>query len=377
MWFTFSGGAGYSPKRYLKRTICSPPTRGLPPGRHLLNVGTYYRLLLLTSGDVEQNPGPKLTIQCLNIDGIRGKTAELASFLEENRIDICLLQETKLSKRIPTPLFAGYDALRCDRESEHGGGLLTLIKRGIKYFENPLPYTSLKKDSNTEIIGISLMTSYGRLEIANVYVPPPGSCKKGYRFDLSSLDKLDNLLLCGDLNAKHPAWFRYQTADARGNLLISQLQKLIILNNPKKNTRTPYNSKDTRTSPDLSICSPRLSPIIKWSVRYDLRSDHHSMIMRMNCSPHLILKPNYFYDYKNADWNAFANYVDSRLQNFHPKNFSSLDRAVESFNKTIIDARNLIIRRACIRSGSSKYDSRTKKLIRERTSLKKESIDPK
>ncbi len=62
------------------------------------------------------------------------KVHELRQRLQLEKIDICLIQETKLDSKDPTPAFPGFSAIQQDRLAAHrGGGLLTLVKEGIVY----------------------------------------------------------------------------------------------------------------------------------------------------------------------------------------------------------------------------------------------------
>ena len=48
----------------------------------------------------------------LNINGIRGKQTELATFLKKNKINIAKLQETKLDAKAKEPKIPGYMLIR-------------------------------------------------------------------------------------------------------------------------------------------------------------------------------------------------------------------------------------------------------------------------
>ncbi len=64
-----------------------------------------------------------------NADGLATKQHELSHRLNDDSIDICLIQETKLLPEDTTPLFPGFCAVRADRPTnQRGEGLLTLIR---------------------------------------------------------------------------------------------------------------------------------------------------------------------------------------------------------------------------------------------------------
>ena len=86
-----------------------------------------------------------LTILQWNCDCLTTKAVELNELTVRYGIDIIALQETKLGRDDPTPILNGFDAVRRDRPGSgarfaRGGGLLTYIKKGIPYSEDPAAY---------------------------------------------------------------------------------------------------------------------------------------------------------------------------------------------------------------------------------------------
>ena len=118
-------------------------------------LATLLHLLLLREG-VERNPGPintqgpavsanncpktrGLQVLQLNINGWRGKKANLEKLIEEHKVDIVALQETLLSDSSIVPKFKGFTSIRQDRRIRrdggrgHSGGLAFLIRNGLKH----------------------------------------------------------------------------------------------------------------------------------------------------------------------------------------------------------------------------------------------------
>ena len=71
-----------------------------------------------------------LNIVFWNCQGIRSKRKELELYLKENSIDIITLNETFLHKKINFKI-QGYDTIRNDHSTGHGGGVAFLIKHGL------------------------------------------------------------------------------------------------------------------------------------------------------------------------------------------------------------------------------------------------------
>ena len=101
----------------------APPTQPLP-----------------SSDDILQKSEPKarpmkrpLRILQWNAEGLNPKMTEFKCFLQEYKIDVALVQETKLTPKSATPAVKGYAPVRGDRLGAEfpGGGLLTYINEDI------------------------------------------------------------------------------------------------------------------------------------------------------------------------------------------------------------------------------------------------------
>ncbi len=56
-----------------------------------------------------------------NADGLSTKVHELRQRLQLEKIDLCLIKETKLTSKDPTPAFPGFSAVRQGRPASHRG----------------------------------------------------------------------------------------------------------------------------------------------------------------------------------------------------------------------------------------------------------------
>ena len=108
----------------------------------------------------------------------RRRFANTREFLNDNKIDIFLIQETKLVTKDKTPQFPGYTVLRRDRlqwkgkENNRGGGLITGIKDNIPFREANIDLRS-KDDEITESLTIEIPTKdKQKLRLTNIYIPP-------------------------------------------------------------------------------------------------------------------------------------------------------------------------------------------------------------
>ena len=122
------------------------------------------------AGKVEGTIKTSLRIMQYNADTVSTKWLELQDRLIADDIDICLVQETKLSKgsQLKTP--DGYEMRHADRGLRNaGGGLLCLIRKGIIFEE--LHKVTLEA-TETHSIKVRL-DKRDWIYITNVYNAPP------------------------------------------------------------------------------------------------------------------------------------------------------------------------------------------------------------
>ena len=128
---------------------------------NFVNHESFFKYLLLLSGDINLNPGPKHSVEIandtwqpfkrrglhllhININSLLPKIDELSSIAKETNAAIIGVTESKLDDSILNEeiKIEGYDLLRCDR-NRHGGGVACYIKQNICYkkkniFDNQL-----------------------------------------------------------------------------------------------------------------------------------------------------------------------------------------------------------------------------------------------
>ena len=111
-----------------------------------------------------------------NADGLRGKVEELGHFITEHRVDVCMVQESKLVEKDRTPRFPGYTTVRQDRPRSgmggaRGGGLVTLVKEDIPYRQ----CSAVRDAADSALESLAVVVPVGggeRLTLVNVYCPP-------------------------------------------------------------------------------------------------------------------------------------------------------------------------------------------------------------
>lgn len=206
--------------------------------------------------------------------------------MEELDIDICLIQETKLSSKSRNPVFKGYGAIRADRNVTSGGGLLSLIR-------NTLIFEEIHKGAKnaTEVSTFRVRMARGKwITISNVYAPPHNS--KGQ--DITQLVAVDiiptlkNSLICGDVNAHSPLWDEIQPPDARGNQIVDWvIDKDLSILNTGEPTRVSYITGN-KSTPDITLCGRKWKGKCEWApteARFVRPLPHHHLREQPNETP--------------------------------------------------------------------------------------------
>ena len=105
-----------------------------------------------------------------NCQRARSKRKELELYLKENEFDIVALNETFLTKKTNFKIH-GYDTIKSDRSTGHGGGVAFLVKHGLvvsKEYRNT--DFNIITDNEALVIDIDLSNNQN-LILATIYCP--------------------------------------------------------------------------------------------------------------------------------------------------------------------------------------------------------------
>ena len=264
------------------------------------------------SNNVYQN----LKIGHWNTNGLRERYRELVDFILEYDIDVMLVNETKFLQK-NTCKMTGYRCLRKDRGNNiAGGGKLILVKESISCVEIDL------KTVNIESLRLKL--SNGLIIFSN-HLP-----KLINTADLSRLFQAGNrVIVMGDSNSKHPDW-NCTRSNQSGKLLLAYMSKnpfaMIV---PDKHTHHPY-SLNLPSTIDLALVK-NICNCESLEVLNELDSDHSPLILGLRSSQYKDESSEPFYNYKEANWRGFREYIDSKLSVTHRfSNARNIDNAVQN-----------------------------------------------
>ncbi|GFU29041.1 RNA-directed DNA polymerase from mobile element jockey [Nephila pilipes] len=146
-----------------------------------------------------------------NCNSISNKLLEFKNFLQEIEPDIIALQETRLKPALKLNI-TNYTTHRTDRSTYAGRGTAVLVRNSIPQHAAPLQTTII------EGMAITLERSNkASITIASVYKSPRKPMEKTELQHLFSNRR--DVLVIGDLNAKHPTWNPIGNNNRQGNIL--------------------------------------------------------------------------------------------------------------------------------------------------------------
>ena len=258
-----------------------------------------------------------------NCNGLRNKVIEIVNWMKEKDIKIAAFQETKLNEDTQIKDIGNYTLIRKDRTKDAGGGVAFLIHNSVKFQQLPDI-----QDPHIEFQAIQI----SNLTIANIYIPPTGSCTQGY---VPSIDKYfsnSDALILGDFNA-HDALWHSSLQDARGSLLAEEIgnSNFGVLNSEKA-TRVPTNGQPT--SPDISLASYSLLPVTEWDTATTFSSDHLPIIITISASiDKSYSEKKTFINFNKAKWDDFTMLTEEEFSKLPEP--SDVYKAEKQFRKIV------------------------------------------
>lgn len=248
-----------------------------------------------------------------NCFALKNKINDLEMFINNRKIDIVLLNETKLDNSF-TSNINNYEIIRKDRNNR-GGGVAIIINNEVD-FEIIDSYDSF----NLEIISIKVYVNNKEFIIICFYLPPNATFPNEF---FKKIEKEKNLIVAGDLNCKSKSWYS-RKENKNGKLLDEYLENsnLQIIRNKKP---TYFNKANNQMDIlDLIITCSNLAPkIINMEiVESELISDHFPIIFNLK-NTRIKYEPK---EYKRVDIEQEVNIIEESIlktQENNPNNQST------------------------------------------------------
>ena len=319
--------------------------------------------LISLSGDIETNPGPQLRLLQLNINGWRRHHPALERLLQEQKIDVSVLQETKLTAETPAPKVTGFSIHRQDRTIHRVGnrpnqvgppqrGLAILVRRCLIHQVHPLPPSP--PGAAIERLAVQVFNSPTEvLTITNLYRPPARAGADDQRdggLHLNSWPSASGTIICADING-HGSWDPNHAADDIGDEVDDwAANNSMVVVNSGEPTRVADTGSGTAT--DITIVHGSWATRTTWRVGKTIGSDHLPLLIHLEvgppgrCAPH---KPRN--NYKKAHWAEYKRKVTTSFTaggGWSADNFPSVDRAAKEFANNILQASHGCIPRSSL-----------------------------
>ena len=331
-----------------------------------------------------------------NCDSISSKLEELKIFLKDNKVDVFMLQETKMIKKDSDIKIKDYTIIRRDRpkrvgkENCRGGGMITGIRDTIPYRQVRSEFASTE-DEISEWITIEIPTkTEGRLRLTNAYIPPIRNTKSEGHRNRKAIITTDKWpaevtdCIFGDLNAHSEIWSDNVAEgkiaeNERGKMIEDWLAStnMICINDPHQPTRSNRNPTAETvidSSPDQTFVHAAQIERFKWRAEDNLNSDHKPIIITYQNAtiPKVNTSPQFIWKLSKADWPKFTEMIEERVQAIDTT--QSVFKMEEALSKEIRKAANKHIGRKKMDSNTKPFMTKEiKEAIKRRNQLRKTS----
>ena len=279
-----------------------------------------------------------LTVLQWNADGINTKSDELQTQLKALNIDVCLIQESKLTQGSIAPHFSGYKSIRSDRKvTKKGGGLLSLIKETLVVEK---VHEGWKGGTEAHTFRVRMARNKW-LTITNVYCPPVNSKGQTINTEVAGemIPTAASSLIAGDFNAHSILWDEFQPPDERGDKLIDWMvhNDLTLLNSGEP-TRTNIGTANVSV-PDVTFCGTLWKGKTNWHVSEAIgSSDHLPIVITINSKVQHqpVLGAKAKWKRNGVEWKDFTEAVEQAISGMETT--GNINKRVEQFAKILHDA---------------------------------------
>ena len=254
-----------------------------------------------TSKSKEKGGLNNLKILQLNICGWRKRASILLKEIEDKKIDVVILQETKLRKDDNTPKSGDFTVFRRERVIHRGSteqpqvGLAILVRPVITVEQNEK--LNLPSTAALETLGVTVKQGKQETSIWNVHGPPARGGSTDGELHLKAWPHGKDTVICADVNA-HGTW------DGEGTSGLID-HEMTYINNGEA-TRI---SGDTRTAPQITVVSAVKQQHYRWTVAETVGSDHLLLVAehlgKIEEAPTARR-----WNYKKADWEGYERSCD-------------------------------------------------------------------
>jgi len=247
-----------------------------------------------------------LRIPTWNANGLISKINELELFLWKEKIDICLIPESHLTKQSYITL-KGYEVYNTLHPSNVArGGSTMIIKETINHTED----SKIELDF-MQVTTVKVQTDNKKIKISANYCPPNFKIQ---RSDLSHLFKeLENrFIIVEDYNAKHTCWGSRLTTP-RGRALYKAGKKALCSFHSSGKPTSPSDTKRTPDLIDFFITKGLSEYYSDIDESCNIASDHTPIIMTVS-ETFSVREATCRLTNQRTHWKVFRNELESNIE---------------------------------------------------------------
>ena len=256
----------------------------------------------------------------------------------------------------------GFSCHRDDRADGRGGAAI-LIKTNIPHLRIKLPY-----NSRLQIVAINVFN----MTLVSVYIPP----KETFDLNFWSSIKgkfLKTFIILGDCNAHSPLWGGVYTDPSGSNIMDFIDEHFLCVLNDGSPTRI-CRPGQRPSAVDISISTPDVASITKWSIIKDPHSSDHFPIVILlgnTHSPKQKARSTRLYNIRKAKWREFKSLLNSNKQNFGEKiTPENVSQAAQVLQESFINAAEASIPKVSLKTPKASnppwWDEECTQVVKER-----------
>lgn len=278
-----------------------------------------------------------------NINGIRSKLQDIILLCEREKIDVVLLQETKVTPRCHVRI-PGFNLFRNDR-TDRGGGVLIGVKSSILSTRINILDSD---ETECELVGAKIIWQEMSFCLFSIYVPNTTQIRTNDLNRIMSTEGSD-ILVGGDFNAHAELWGSHIT-NSRGRSVQGWIEDngLVVLNDGRP-TRIacPPNASGAI---DITLTTSNNSLLWNWTLFDEpLGSDHVPIIVTFR-NPRMRSEneePLYESPIRDArtDWDKYRQIVKRSLSNSlheHSTHIQKLEQLVKIMWNSAVSAQKVV-----------------------------------
>lgn len=252
-----------------------------------------------------------LKIMTYNARSVKKKIIQIYDFMSRRRVDIALIQETFLKDKDSVRKDGRYDVYRLDRDDGRtGGGVMMIVRRGVRHELLPVPTTEV-----LETFAVEIITENDKFMLAVVYNPNPAGSSAALRRDITKLMTSSPFyVICGDMNARHSFW-GCTRANQAGQVIYDLMMNYDLqVHAPPGPTYIPEDANRQPSTIDILLASGGLN-ITEIETDDDLNvSDHLPVLFTIGEMVDQPENSSSFKNYKDADWRLYADHINAELR---------------------------------------------------------------